>query len=109
MCHTLTPLVMHSSRRKVLQCSCGVRHIIWENLNLSVQDDEFRDLCQLVQSDTLDTVGQWHLHRGAGGIGLWYGAFGTTFSHGEFADFVLLLQAVLTLPVTPPRPLYALN
>ena len=107
MCDSLTPLVMHASRRKVLRCSCGALHVVWENLNFSLTPEEFTDLHSLVvhQDSTLE---RWHLHHGIGGMGLWYGPLGTTFSHPDFAAFVSLISAVQTAP-PPSAHLYALN
>lgn len=44
MCHSLTPLVTHASHRKVLRCSCGSLHVVWDNLNLSLTPEEFTGL-----------------------------------------------------------------
>lgn len=107
MCHSLTPLVTHASRRQVLRCSCGSLHVVWENLNLSLTPEEFAELWGLLVHGT-SAAEPWHLHHGAGGMGLWHGPLGTTFSHPDFAAFVSLISAVGAAP-PPPTHLYALN
>lgn len=111
MCHSLTPLVTHASRRKVLRCSCGSLHVVWDNLNLSLTPEEFTGLRGVVVhgGSAQDSVAdQWHLHHGTSGMGLWYGPLGTTFSLPDFAAFVSLISAVQTAP-PQQKHLYALN
>ncbi|MVN88532.1 hypothetical protein GO986_17475 [Deinococcus sp. HMF7620] len=109
MCHSLTPVVQHAPRRKVMRCSCGALHVVWDSLNLSLNDEEFRDLHALAQAPDGGSLGQWHAHHSAAHVGLWYGPLGTTLSLDDWQAFAALLQAAQVPASAPSRPLYALN
>ena len=114
MCGQLETLASQAVRRRILRCSCGTLHVVWDNLNLSLRKDEFADLCllaQLLERHTLPQVGLWHAQLGLGGVGLWYGPFGVTLTLDDWEGFVGLLAKVdVSAPLpTSLRDLYALN
>ncbi|WP_221090155.1 hypothetical protein [Deinococcus aquaedulcis] len=109
MCQSLTPLVIHAPRRKVLRCSCGALHVVWESLNLSLHDEEFLDLQALTADPHDRLLGHWQTHHTAQGVGLWYGPMGTTLRPDDWQALRTLLQATTVLTQPPHRPLYALN
>ena len=109
MCQSLTPLVVHAPRRKALRCSCGALHLVWENLNLSLDETELGDLSALAFAENGGTLGHWHVHHRSEGVGLWYGPLGTTFSQTDWSDFSQLLLALHSHTCFAARSLYALN
>lgn len=111
MCGLSVPLVMHGPRRQVRRCSCGALHVLWDGLNLSLQGDEWADLCLLALTPAApETLGLWHLHWGERTVGLWYGPFGATFARTDWDAFAgLLASADLTTAPPSPRDFYVLN